>query len=101
MKKNLVIMTLIGFMLTSGSSFAWTSNEQFTSEEYMLNYGNSQVVADTVRQQKAKANGEAIEKDPYKVNWWRKYVLDYIDPARSRHDFNSHDIKPVSSFSDF
>lgn len=99
MKKFFIALTFIG--LTSASALAWTTNDQFTSEEYMRNYGNSQEAANLVKQQKAKSNGMKAEYKPYKVNWWRKYVLDYIDPARDRNDFNNHDIKPVSSFTDY
>ena len=101
MMKKLTIMTVLGIVFGACTSYAWTTNEQFTSEEYMHNYGNSKALTDIVQQQKAKANGIAVEGDSYEVNWWRKYVLDYIDPARSRHDFNKHDIKPVSSFTDY
>ena len=101
MKKTLLTIAVIGIVAGVAPAYSWTTNSEYTSVEHMTNYGFSEQTAEITQQQKAKANGEYIEREPYNVNWWRKYVLDYIDPARDRHDYNNHSIKPVSSYSDY
>ena len=103
MKKNLLYLVILGFMLVFPVKAAVTVEES-TDAEYLINAGYSQSLAEDVFVQKNRVLGKPIEplyeKSQNKfVRAYRKFYS-YLDPSIENVDKIHHEIKLSPAVSD-
>ncbi len=103
MKKNLLYLVILGFMLVFPVKAAVTVEES-TDAEYLINAGYSQSFAEDVFVQKNRVLGKPIEplyeKSQNKfVRACRKFYS-YLDPSIENVDKIHHEIKLSPAVSD-
>ncbi len=96
--KTLLLLGFLAFAVLPAS--AEITVNDYTSREYLKNYGYSDMAIEIVEITKGSVNGEKVVL-PYDVKYQKKSwlgkkmsrALDYIDPARDNHTFMREDLK--------
>lgn len=97
--KQLLLISAIS--LTVLPAMAYTTMDELTSPEQLVNYNYSQVTADHIQLIKAQnANREYKTERLLKTPWYKKF-WHYIDPGTDDGTLLQHSIQPGNSWRNY
>ena len=95
------ILLISAISLTIMPAIAYTTMDELTSPEQLVNYNYSKVTADHVQLIKAQNSNSEFRTERLNKRPWYKKFWSYIDPSYDDETLLQHSISPVNSWKDY